>query len=54
LYALGVIPGIVGVGVGFALYVMSPQPAVIMPAYLLLELGAIALLRADRNQDIRT
>ena len=50
LYAFGVIPGLLGVIAGFASYVLSQKPNVIMPSFMLLELGALALLKKTKQR----
>lgn len=49
LYLCGIGPGLVGVVAGFWLFVARSQPVAILFAFLLLELGGMALLRVAEH-----
>ena len=49
LYLCGIGPGLVGVVAGFWLFVTRSQPVAIVSAFLLLELGGVALLRVAEH-----
>jgi hypothetical protein len=49
LYLCGIGPGFIGVVAGFWLFVTRSQPLAIGSAFLLLELGGVALLRVAEN-----
>jgi len=51
LWAFGMVPGLIGVGWGLWLYLVSGKPQLITPAFLLLEFGTYALLRAESKHE---
>lgn len=49
LWILGIAPGIGGVVWGFASFVGGDRNQIVLPAFLLLEIGSAALLRAAKT-----